>query len=100
MFKNSDNDSDTKAGHMHSGIPFREVTLANLFKKNYGDKGFYSREEADLIDEEYSKSARTEEVGFEEPRQGEPETSGTAPTFEVSNITPPVVLATLSNQSN
>jgi hypothetical protein len=30
----------------------------------------------------------------------EPETSGTAPTIEVSTITPPIVLAALSNQSN
>jgi hypothetical protein len=100
MFKNSDNDSDTEAGHMRSGRPFREVPLANLFKKNYGDEGFYSGEEADLTDEEHSESARTEEVQTEELRRGEPETSGTAPTVEVSNITPPVVLEALSNQSN
>jgi hypothetical protein len=66
MFKNSNNDSDTEAGHTHSGRPFREVPLANLFKKNYGEEGFYSGEEADLTDEEYSESTRTEEVGSEE----------------------------------
>jgi hypothetical protein len=78
-----------------SGRSFREVPLANLFKKNYGDEGFYSGEEADLTDEEYSESTRTEEVEIEELRQGEPETSGTAPTIEVSTITPPVVLASI-----
>jgi hypothetical protein len=62
MFKNSDNDSDTEGGHTCSGRPFREVPLANLFKKNYRDRGFYSGEEVDLIDEEYLESARTEEV--------------------------------------
>jgi hypothetical protein len=36
MFKNSDSDNDTEAGHTHSGRVFREVHLANLFKKNYG----------------------------------------------------------------
>jgi hypothetical protein len=58
MFKNSDNDSDTEAGLTRSGRPFREVPLANLFKKNYGDEGFYSGEEADLTDEEYSESTK------------------------------------------
>jgi hypothetical protein len=61
MFKNLDSDNDTKAGHTHSGRVFREVHLANLFKKNYGEEGFYSGEEADLIDEEHSEPARTEE---------------------------------------
>jgi hypothetical protein len=95
MFKNSDNDNDTEAGHTRSGRAFREVPLANLFKKNYRDKGFYSGEEADLTDEEHSELARTEE-----PHREEPETSGTAPTVEVSTINPPVVSTTLSNQSN
>jgi hypothetical protein len=40
MFKNSESDSDTKARHTCSGRPFKEVPLANLFKKNYGDEGF------------------------------------------------------------
>jgi hypothetical protein len=47
--------------------------------------------------EENSESMRTEEVQTKEIHQGEPKTSGTAPTVEVSTITPPVVLATLSN---
>jgi hypothetical protein len=64
MFKNSNRDSDTEVGHMHSGRVFREVPLMNLFKQNYRDKGFYSGEEADLTDEEHS-----EEWKVEEPRQ-------------------------------
>jgi hypothetical protein len=68
MFKNSDSDNDTKAGHTRSGRVFREVHLANLFKKNYRDEGFYSGEEAHLIDEEHSESARTEEPHREEPK--------------------------------
>ena len=54
MFKNSDSDNDTEVGHTHCGREFKEVHLANLFKQNYGDEGFYSGEEADLTDEEYS----------------------------------------------
>jgi hypothetical protein len=99
MFKNLDNGSDTEAGLMRSGRPFREVPLVNLFKQNYGDEGFYSGEEAYLTDEEYSKFARTEEVQIGKLRQGEPKTLGTASIVEVSNITPPVVLESLSNQS-
>jgi hypothetical protein len=99
-FKNSDKESDTEVGHTRSGRSFIEVPLANLFKQNYGDEGFYHGEESDLIEEEYSESARKEEVGSEELRREEPETSGTAPTIEVSTITPFVVLASLSNQSN
>jgi hypothetical protein len=38
----------------------------NLFKKNYGDEGFYSEEEADLTDEDYSELARAEEEEAEE----------------------------------
>jgi hypothetical protein len=97
MFKNSDNDSDIEAGIMRSGRPFREVPLANLFKKNYGDEGFYSGEEADLTDKEHSESGRTKEVGSEELRQGEPKTSGTTPTIEVSDVIPPIVLEAVSN---
>jgi hypothetical protein len=58
MFKNSDNDNDTEAGHTCSGRVLREVHLANLFKKNYGDEGFYSGEEADLTNEEHSELTR------------------------------------------
>jgi hypothetical protein len=54
MFKNSNNDNDKEAGHTRSGRVFREVHIANLFKKNYGDEGFYSGEETDLTDEEHS----------------------------------------------
>jgi hypothetical protein len=74
MFKNSDNENDIEAGHMHSGRPFREVPLLNLFNKNYGDEGFYSGEEAHLSDEEHSESTRIEKVQTEEPRRGELET--------------------------
>jgi hypothetical protein len=72
MFKNSDNENDTKAGHTHSGRAFREVHLVNHFKKNYGDEGFYSGEEEDLTDEEHSEPARAEEGKAEEPRREEP----------------------------
>jgi hypothetical protein len=81
MFKNSNSDSDIEAKHTRSGRVFREVPLANMFKQNYGDEGFYSGEEGDLIDEEHSESATTEE-----PRREEPEASGTAPTIKVSTI--------------
>jgi hypothetical protein len=54
MFKISDNDSDMAAGHTHSGRSFREVPLANPFKKKYGDEGLYSGEEEDITDEEHS----------------------------------------------
>jgi hypothetical protein len=77
MFKNSDSDNDTEAGHTRSGREFREVHLVNLFKKNYGDKGFYSGEEADLMDEQNSEPARVEERKVEEPRLDKLETSGT-----------------------
>jgi hypothetical protein len=43
---------------MRSGRVFREVPLVNLFKKNYGEEGFYSGEEVDLIDEEHSEVSR------------------------------------------
>jgi hypothetical protein len=68
MFKNSDNDNDTKARHTRSGRTLIEVHLVNLFKENYGDEGLYSGEEADLIEEEHSKSVREEEGEVEEPR--------------------------------
>jgi hypothetical protein len=97
MFKNSDSDSDTEAGHTRSGRVFREVNLANLFKQNYGDEGFYSGEEADLTDEEHSEPAGTEEGKAEKLRREEPETSETAQTIEVSTIVPPVDSTTLSN---
>jgi hypothetical protein len=40
---------------------FQEVHLANLFKQNYREEGFYSGEEADLTDEEHSELTRTKE---------------------------------------
>jgi hypothetical protein len=67
MFKNLDNDNDTKARHTHSGRAFREVPLMNLFNKNYRDKGLYSGEEADLTNKEHSESSRIEEPRREEP---------------------------------
>jgi hypothetical protein len=72
MFKNSDNDSDTQAGHTHSGRAFREVHLVNLFKKNYRDEDLYSGEEAYLTDEEHSEPTREDEGKSEEPRREEP----------------------------
>jgi hypothetical protein len=54
MFRNSDSNNDTKARHTHSGRVFRGVHLENLFKKNYGEEGFYSGEEADMTDKEHS----------------------------------------------
>jgi hypothetical protein len=44
MFKNSDSDNDTEDGHTRSERAFEEVHLANLFKKNYRDEGYYSGE--------------------------------------------------------
>jgi hypothetical protein len=100
MFKNSERDNDIEVGHTCIGRVFREVPLVNLFKKNYGDEGFYSGEEADLKDEEHSESAREEEGKVKEPRREEPETSGTTPNIEVSTIIHHVFLAALSNESN
>jgi hypothetical protein len=104
MFKNSDNDSDTKAGHTRSGRSFRKIPLANLFKKSYGplaqEKGLYGGEEEERSDKEYSEFTRVEEVETEEPRREEPGTLGTTPTVEVSVSTPPVFLAAPSNQGN
>jgi hypothetical protein len=79
---------------------FKEVPLANLFKQNYGNEGFYSGEETYLMDEEHSESVGPEEGKAEEPHREEPEASGTVHTIEVSTITPPVDSTTLSNQSN
>jgi hypothetical protein len=100
MFKNSDSDNDTEAGHMHNGRLFKEFPLANLFKQNYDDEGFYSGEELDLMDEENLESARPEEGKAKEPHREEPEASRTVQTVEVSTITPPVDSTTLRNQSN
>jgi len=100
MFNNLGSDNNIEAGHTRNGRVLRNVPLENLFKKNYRDKGFYIGEEANLTDKEHSKSTREEEGKVEEPHREEPENSGTAPTIEVSTIIPPVVLATLRNQSN
>jgi hypothetical protein len=104
MFKNLDNDSDTEAGHMRSGRSFREIPLANLFKKSYWlvsqDEGFYSGEEVEQSNEEYSDFSRSEEVETKEPHREELGTSGIVPTTEVSTTTPPVVLEAQSNHSN
>jgi hypothetical protein len=50
----------------------------NLFKKNYGGEGFYSGEEADMMDEEHSEPIREEEGEDEEPHREEPKASGIA----------------------
>jgi hypothetical protein len=77
MFKISDSDSDTKAGHTCSGKVFQGVHLENLFMKNYREEGFYNGEEVDLTDEEHLEPTRTEEGEAKELFQSEPETSGT-----------------------
>jgi hypothetical protein len=100
MFNNLDNDNNIEVGHTHSGRAFREVHLAKLFKKNYGDEGFYSGEEVDLTDEDHSEPTGIEEGKVEEPRWEEPETSGTAQTTELSIIIPPFDSVALRNQSN
>jgi hypothetical protein len=100
MFKNSDSDIDTEVGHTCSGRVLREFHLENMFKKNYGDEGFYRGEEADLTYKENLEPTRSEEGKDEEPRRDEPETSGTVQTIEVSTIIPPVHSTTLSNQSH
>jgi hypothetical protein len=101
MFKNSDSENDAEAGHTHSGRSFKKVPLADLFKQGYRplnqDEDFYSEEEVGRSDGEYSEFTRTEEVETEELHREEPETSGTTSTVEVSTITPPIVLAALSN---
>jgi hypothetical protein len=61
MFKNLDSDKDTEYGHTRSGKVFREFHLANLFKQNYGEEGFYSGEEEYLTDKKNSEPTRTEE---------------------------------------
>ena len=66
MFTNSDSNNDTEVEHTHSGRAFKEVHIENLFKKNYGDEGFYSGEEEDLRDEEHLEPAREEEGKVEE----------------------------------
>jgi hypothetical protein len=43
-----------------------------MFKKNYREEGFYSEEEADLIDEEHLEPTREEEGEAEELHQNEP----------------------------
>jgi hypothetical protein len=78
MFKISDNNSDTEAGHTHSGKVFRGVHLENMFKQNYGEEGFYSGEEVDLTDEENLEPTGIEEGEAEELHQSELENSGTA----------------------
>jgi hypothetical protein len=75
MFNNSNNDNNTKTGHTHSGRVFIEVHLANLFKHNYEEEGFYSGEEEYLMDKEHSEPTGTEERKVEEPRQEETTTS-------------------------
>jgi hypothetical protein len=84
---------------MCSGRVFIEVHLVNLFKQNYEDEGFYSGEEADLTDEEHSEPVGTEEGKAEELRRGEPETSETMQTIEVSIVIPPID-SVLNNHSN
>jgi len=104
MFKSSDSDNEIEVGHTRSGRSFREVPLVNMFEDNHEpltqDEGFYSGEEEELLNEEYSESTRVEEGNTEEPRREESETSGTPLTTKVSTITPPIVLAALSNQSS
>jgi hypothetical protein len=68
MFRNSDIDNDTEAGHTCNGRVFKGVQLENLFKKNYREEGFYSGEEAYLTDEEHSERTKTEEGRDEELR--------------------------------
>jgi hypothetical protein len=97
---NSDSDSDIEAGHTCSGREFREAHIANLFKHNYGDGGFYRGEEADLTNEEHSEPVRVKEGKIEEPRREEPKASGTTQTVEVSTIIPHVDSVALRNRSN
>jgi hypothetical protein len=100
MFKILESDSDTEARHTCSGKVFRGVHLENLFKKNYGEEGFYSGEEVDLTNKEHSDPTRTEEGEAEELLQSEPETLGNAWTTEVSNINIPIVSTVLSSQNS
>jgi hypothetical protein len=100
MFNNFDSDSYTEVGHTRSGRAFKEVPLDNLFKKNYGDEGFYSGEEVYLTNEEHLEPARAEEGATKEPHREEPKTSRIVQTIEVSTIIPFVDSTTLRNQSN
>jgi hypothetical protein len=97
MFRNSDSGNDTEDGHMCSERVFRGVHLENLFKKNYGEEGFYSGEEVDLTDEERPEPSRLEEGETKELLQDEPEKSGTTQTVEVSIVNPPIVSTALGN---
>jgi hypothetical protein len=99
MFKNLDSDSEIEAVHTRSGRVFQEVHLANMFKKNYGEEGFYSGEEAELTDEEHLEPTGIEEGKDKELRQGEPKTYETTPTIKVSTGIPPNSVV-LSNQIN
>jgi hypothetical protein len=71
MFKNSDRDSDAEVGHTCSGRTFRDFPLVNLFEQSHEalawDKGFYSGEEEELLNEEHSEFARAEDEKTEEP---------------------------------
>jgi hypothetical protein len=80
----------TEARHMRSGRVFRGVHLENLFKQNYGEEGFYNREEVDMTNKEHSEPTETEEGRVEELQRREPETSETTQTIEVSTIILPV----------
>jgi hypothetical protein len=97
MFRNLDRNSDIEVGHTRNGNIFRGIHLENLFKKNYGEEGFYNGEEADLTDKEHSKPTRVEEEATEELHWEEQETLGTTQTIEVSNINPPIISEMLSN---
>ena len=97
MFKNSNSDNDTEDGYTRNGRVFREVHLANLFKKNYKEEGFCNGEEADLMDEEHLEPAGTGEWQAEEIRQREPKNLETAQTIEVSTIILLVDSVKLSN---
>jgi hypothetical protein len=59
----------------HSGRSFRNTPLVNLFKQSYGplaqDEGFYSGDEVERSDEEYSEFTREGEVETEEPHREE-----------------------------
>jgi hypothetical protein len=99
MFKNSDSGNETEHGHTHSGRVFRGFHLENLLKKNYGEEGFYSGEEADLMGREHSEPTETEEGQVEELQKGEPETLETVQTIEVSTLIL-LVDSVVRNQSN
>jgi hypothetical protein len=60
MFKISDSDNNTEAGHTRSGKVFRGAHLENLFKKNYREEGLYIGEEVDITNEEHLEPTRTE----------------------------------------